>query len=84
MKLATLKWIDKLKDYDAKLVNFVHDEWQVECSNDVNKALELAKLLSSSLAEVGQDLKLNCPLAGSYWNDDIKDYTIANNWAYTH
>lgn len=84
MKLACLKWHDKLKDYDAKLVNFVHDEWQTECPNDMKIALDIAKLQAHSLEEVGNDLKLKCPLAGSYWNDDLKDYTIATNWAYTH
>jgi len=84
MKNATLKWWQKLEDYDAKLVNFVHDEWQVECPNNVAIALEIAELMSSSLSEVGQDLGLLCPLAGSYWNDDLKDYTIATNWSKTH
>lgn len=84
MKLATLKFIDKLKDYDSLLVNFVHDEWQVECPNNVGVAVELGKLMSNSLAQVGDDLKLNCPLAGSFYNDDLKDYTIGTNWSVTH
>lgn len=84
MKLATLKWWPRLKDYDAKLVNFVHDEWQVETPNDVEVALLIAKMMADSLKEVGEDLKLHCPLAGSYWNDDLKDYTIATNWSKTH
>jgi len=84
MKLATLKWWSKLDDYDAKLVNFVHDEWQVECPNNVETAITIAKTMADSLRQVGEDLKLNCPLAGSYWNDDLKDYTIATNWSKTH
>ncbi len=84
MKRATLKWHDKLKDYDAKLVNFVHDEWQTECPNDMGIALNIARLQSDSLREVGEDLQLKCPLAGSYWNDDTKDYTIDLNWSKTH
>lgn len=84
MKLATLKWWPRLKDYDAKIVNFVHDEWQVECPNDTRIALEIARMMADSLKEVGDDLKLKCPLAGSYWNDDLKDYTIATNWSKTH
>lgn len=84
MKLATLKWIDKLKDYDAKLVNFVHDEWQVECPNNVGRAIEIGQMMADSLVEVGNDLKLNCPLAGSFWNDDLHDYTIGTNWSVTH
>lgn len=84
MKSATLKWWSKLKDYDALLVNFVHDEWQTECPNDVSTALEIAKMKADSLREVGEDLGLLCPLAGSYWNDDTKDYTIDTNWSKTH
>lgn len=84
MKLATLKWHSKLKDYDAKLVNFVHDEWQVECPNNMTKALAIAKMMADSLQQVGEELGLKCPLAGSYWNDDLKDYTISTNWSKTH
>lgn len=84
MKMACLKWIDKLKDFDAKLVNFVHDEWQTECPNNMEVALEIAKMQADSLREVGEELKLKCPLAGSYWNDDLKDYTIGVNWKVTH
>jgi DNA polymerase-1 len=84
MKSATLKWWQRLEDYDAKLVNLVHDEWQVECPNNMAIALSIAEMMSNSLKEVGEDLKLLCPLAGSYWNDDLKDYTIATNWSKTH
>ncbi len=84
MKRATLKWHDKLKNYDANLVNFVHDEWQTEVPNDMKIALEVAKLQADSLEEVGKELNLLCPLAGSYWNDDDKDYTVATNWSKTH
>lgn len=84
MKYATLKFIGRLKEYDAQLVNFVHDEWQVECPNNVAVAIDIAKIMSNSLEEVGRDLKLNCPLAGSYWNDDKHDYTIGTNWYQTH
>jgi len=84
MKAATLKWINKLKEYDAKLVNFVHDEWQIECPNNMATAVSIADLVTKSLEEVGRDLCLNCPMAGSYYNDDDKDYTIATNWSKTH
>ena len=84
MKAATLKWVDKLKGLDSKLVNFVHDEWQVECPNNMEVALTIAKMMTSSLEEAGKELNLNCPLAGSYWNEDHKDYTIGVNWYHTH
>lgn len=84
MKLASLKFISKLPEYDGLLVNFVHDEWQVELENDVMKAIELGKFMSQCLKEAGEDLGLRCPLAGSFWNDDAKDYTIGTNWRTTH
>lgn len=84
MKLATLKWHPKLKELYSLLVNFVHDEWQTETPNNMEIALKIAKLQADSLREVGEDLKLKCPLAGSYWNDDHQDYTIGTNWYSTH
>lgn len=84
IKRAILKWHHKLKDYDAKLVNVIHDEVQIECPNKMPVALEIAKIVADSFKEAGEDLKLKCPMAGSYWNDDLKDYTIATNWALTH
>jgi hypothetical protein len=82
--LATLKWVHRLAVYDACLVNFVHDEWQVECPNNVSIAMEIGNMMADSLRQVGEDLKLNCPLAGSIYNDDLKDYTIGTNWSVTH
>lgn len=90
MKKATLLWHNQFNKFpdiigdDWKFVNFVHDEWQTECSNNMDVALMIAKTQAKSLRMVGEELKLKCPLAGSYYNDDIKDYTIATNWAYTH
>lgn len=84
MKKACLRWQDMLKQKDAILVNFVHDEWQVECPNRMSAALTIAKTMSDSLQYVGEELNLSCPLAGSYWNDDKKDYTIGTNWSVTH
>jgi len=47
-------------------------------------ALRIAKMQADSLRIVGEELGLHCPLAGSYWNDDLKDYTIHTNWSKTH
>lgn len=84
MKKACCKWADKLKDDNSLLVNFVHDEWQTETPNNMEIALKIAKLQADSLREVGEELGLKCPLAGSYYNDDLKDYTIGTNWKVTH
>lgn len=84
MKKATLKWNDLLKQDNAILVNLVHDEWQTEVPNNMEVALRIAETQADSLRIVGEELNLNCPLAGSYYNDDDKDYTIATNWSKTH
>lgn len=84
MKKATLKWQDLLRKDNAILVNFVHDEWQTETPNNMETAIRIADLQSTSLRLVGEELKLKCPLAGSYWNDDHKDYTIGPDWSVTH
>lgn len=84
MKKACLKWEHKLKDFKSILVDFVHDEWQTETPNNMEIALQVAKMQASSLKEVGDELKLKCPLAGSYWNDDHNDYTVGTNWLHTH
>jgi DNA polymerase I len=82
MKRACLKWYAQLKDISWKLVNFVHDEWQTECANNMDIALQIAKVQANSLREVGQELKLRCPMEGTFMNDD--DYTIGPNWSFTH
>jgi DNA polymerase I len=91
MDLATIKWLDKIKlifpeENDIKLVNYVHDEWQTEVPNDLYIARHVAELQCESLREVGVELKLNCPLAGSYGDNhyDQKTWTIGNNWKVTH
>lgn len=86
MKLATCRWYPKLQlkyPDQWKLVNLVHDEWQIEVPNNMEIATDICSTVSASLREVGEELKLNCPLAGSYMNDH-NDYTIGTNWAVTH
>jgi DNA polymerase-1 len=83
MKKATTYFFNQLPD-KCKLVNFVHDEWQTEVPNNMEIALSVAKLQADSLRIVGEELNLRCPLAGSYWSEDHKDYTIATNWSLTH
>jgi len=86
MKHATLRWYKVLceRGIEFKLVNMVHDEWQTECKEDWNTALIIAHEQADSLRWVGEQFKLKCPLAGSYWNEDKQDYTIGRNWKLTH
>jgi DNA polymerase-1 len=84
MKMATLRWLPAVTELGGLLVNFVHDEWQTEVPNNMKVALQVAELQADSLRVVGEELGLLCPLAGSYWNDDHKIYTIHKNWSMTH
>jgi DNA polymerase-1 len=84
MKKASVYWSKDVYDFGADIVNLVHDEWQTECPNNMSIALAIAKMQADSLRIVGEELKLNCPLAGSYYNEDNKDYTIGVNWQQTH
>lgn len=86
MKMATIKWTQWLKEkrLDHILVNLVHDEWQTETSKNMKEAIEIARLQANALKEVGEELNLNCPLSGAYYDEDRKDYTIGVNWKHTH
>jgi DNA polymerase I len=88
MKRATLKWMAQLNHLglDYLLVNLVHDEWQTETINDFYYAKQIAEIQCNALREVGEELKLNCPLAGSYGDDPNKPntWTIGRNWKTTH
>ena len=91
MKKARLVWKKKIdlifpKEYGIKLVNFVHDEWQTETPNDLIVAHQVAEIKCQSLVEIGVELKLKCPLAGSYGenHNDPKTWTIGSNWKVTH
>lgn len=84
MAKATVKFSPELPGYDSFLVNLVHDEWQTETPNNMTIALQVARIQCDALVWAGEELKLNCPMAGSYWNDDDNDYTIATNWSKTH
>jgi DNA polymerase I len=83
MAKATVKFLPNLPE-KCFLVNLVHDEWQTEVPNNMETALQVARLQADALRLVGEELKLKCPLAGSFYNDDTKDFTIATNWSSTH
>lgn len=84
MKKASVDFVPKLAEYNSLLVNLVHDEWQTETPNNMKIALQVAEIKAKALEAAGEYFKLKCPMKGSYWNDDTKDYTIGTNWATTH
>jgi len=84
IKTAAVHFFPLLKQYDSFLVDIIHDEYQTETPNNMEIALQVAKIKANAIAYAGYYLKLKCPLSGSYWNEDKKDYTIGSNWAVTH
>jgi len=73
-----------LKQHDSFFVDIVHDEFQIETPLDINIALKVASIVDKNIVKAGEILNLRCPMAGSYYNDDHKDYTIGTNWYQTH
>jgi DNA polymerase I-like protein with 3'-5' exonuclease and polymerase domains len=59
---------------NAHFVANVHDEWQIECSQEDADAV--GKLAVSSIKEAGEVLGLRCPLDG--------EYKKGTTWAQTH
>jgi DNA polymerase I-like protein with 3'-5' exonuclease and polymerase domains len=84
MSEAAIQFEPELVKYDSMLVDLVHDEFQAETPNDMKIALQVAELMSNAIKVAGETLKLNCPMQGSYWNEDKKDYTIGKTWYTTH
>ncbi len=78
IKRTAVEALDKLikLDMPIKLVDIVHDEYVIEVKNDVRYAHEVKRIFCRTIEEVGQQLKLKCPLAG--------DGNIGINWAEIH
>jgi len=85
MKRANVLWRNRLlkEKIPFKQVDFVHDEWQTEVPDDLELATYIAKIQADSIRQVGEDLKLNCPMAGSILNQH-KQLAIGANWSITH
>ena len=64
----------KEKGLDAAFVANVHDEWQLEVSEE--DAEEVGNLGVQSIIKAGEALDLKCPLDG--------DYNVGTNWSETH
>lgn len=69
------QWADKER-IKYKQVNFVHDEWQTEVNDSLDAAERLGELQRESIVQVGKDLGVYCPLAGST--------DIGKTWYDTH
>jgi len=76
MKKALVILHKKLTDQKIwfKIVANVHDEWQIETTED--KANEIGELGRLAIKEAGEWFNMNCPLDG--------DYKVGSTWAETH
>lgn len=85
MKRANVLWRSRLlkEKIPFKQVDFVHDEWQTEVPDDLELAKYVAEIQADSVRQVGEDLNLKCPLAGSILNQH-KQLAIGANWSITH
>ena len=85
MKKANVLWRHKLDKERIPYwqVNYVHDEWQTETIDDFELAKYIAEVQADAIREVGEELKLNCPLAGSIINSS-KQLSIGLTWNETH
>lgn len=85
MKRATRIWMPELHRLKIpfKIVNYVHDEWQIEVERNYELALEVAKVVANSLSMAGSDLNLRCPMQGSILNSHDK-IAIGDTWLETH
>jgi len=77
MKHATVLWTKtaKTKGLRFRLLDLVHDEWQVECPTK-EEAEEVGKLMCQALRDVGEALGMFCPMDG--------EYRVGINWKETH
>jgi DNA polymerase-1 len=76
MKMASVLWTTELDRLGIpySFVNDVHDEWQTETLPEY--AEKVGELQADSIRRIGEELGLNCPLAGKY--------VIWKNWKETH
>jgi len=76
MKEALVQFDKRIreKNYDAKFVANVHDEWQLEVRAD--QADDVGRWGVECIRNAGKAFQLMCPLDG--------EYSIGDNWSETH
>lgn len=77
MKHACKLWHDRARAEGIRFnqVNYVHDEWQTEVETK-DEAVRLGEIQREAITEVGERLKLFCPLSG--------ETKIGKSWLETH
>jgi DNA polymerase-1 len=84
MKRAARMFVKELnrRRLPFEFINFVHDEFQVMIPDSNDLALEISDIIVNTFPVVGEDLEMNCPLAGTV---KIKDGFIGGyTWKDTH
>lgn len=78
MKHANHLWRTQLEKLQIRYtqVNFVHDEWCTIVYGSEEEAREVGRIQCEAIEQVGVNLNLNCPLAGST--------AIGENWYDVH
>ena len=71
---ASLQAQEYVPGVDYEFVGTVHDEWQIECKE--NLAEIIGKMAADSIRLAGEALNFRCPLAGTY--------KVGKTWADTH
>jgi len=85
MSEALLISLRKFKELGlkARLVGWVHDEFQFEVEGGREKAREVAEVVCQALRDTTEIFDLRCPMDGSYHNDEGEE-TIGLTWKETH
>lgn len=76
-------WRFKREGIPFWLVNWVHDEWQVETINDMETARYISSVMADSIRLAGEHLGTKCPMKGSV-NGGHDQLAIGENWLQTH
>ncbi len=78
MKLAMIYWYKhkKKEGLDSHLVNWIHDEVQLDTIKDLTTPQRSGKLFIEGIVQAGKSLRLRVPLDG--------EYKVGDSWAETH
>jgi DNA polymerase-1 len=82
MKRASQLWVPRLDREKVPYwwVNFVHDEYQIETIRDLEVAKYVATTVADAIRQVGVDLGLHCPMAGSVLSGHVSPVEHTRTW----
>ena len=74
MKKALVLLHRELKNYDARILATIHDEFQIEAKPEITD--RVGQLAVQCIEKAGKHFQLRVPVTG--------EYRVGNNWAETH